>query len=198
MNEYEHFIFPLSLPTTPRIVSFLPPLPLGATPASQMGMQVVQKSQVQRLRLRNADLCCCWIEIGDEPNITSGYWSLRLPGWNEIHRYTLWLRLSYNKLRQRSKHTHAMWILMVLPNKPQKTPVNPVSVTRKVHHSIGVSATAVQQYPTWNNQRWFFDVLLCHRKSRSHGFWASQLVCLKKQVKSECPQFWRFQLLSPR
>ena len=52
--------FHFSLPTTPRIVSFLPPLPLGATPASQMGTQVVQKSQVQRLRLRNADLCCRW------------------------------------------------------------------------------------------------------------------------------------------
>ena len=43
--------------TTHRIVAFLPPLPLGVTPASQMGTEVLQKSQVQPLRLRNADLC---------------------------------------------------------------------------------------------------------------------------------------------
>ena len=68
-------------------------------------------------------------------------------GYRDEMRYTLWLRLSYNKLRQRSKHTHAMWILMVLPNKPQKTPVNPVTVTRNVHHFVDLFDNSTQNFP---------------------------------------------------
>ena len=175
--------FHFSLPTTPRVVSFLPPLPLGATPAFQMGTRVVQKSQVQRLRLRNADLCCCWNRR-----------------WTEYHEWILVTQVSGMKWDTFSHWDYPKTSFVKDQNilMPCESLVNPVTVTRKVHHSIGVSATAVHQYPTWNNQRWFFDVLLCHGKSRSHCFWASQLVCLKQQVKSEGPQFCRFQLLSPR
>ena len=63
-------------------------------------------------------------------------------------QYTFSLRLSYNILRQRTKH-ELMNIRM-----PCET------------RCIIPSATAVHQNPTWNNQRWFFNVLLCHRMFR--------------------------------
>ena len=87
---------------------------------------------------------------------------------------------------------------MVLPNKPQKTPVNPVTVTRNVHHFVDLFDNSTQNFPP-GTTRGGSSMSSC--ATGSLGLMVSGLpnwFVLKKQVKPEGPQFWRFQLLFPR
>ena len=151
--------FHFSLQTTRSIVSFLLPLPLGLTPASLMGTQVVQKSQVQRPRRRNADLCCRWNRRQTNyhewivvTQVTGMRWDTQIQSdtlshWDcPITSSVKEQNMNCHAPRTINEHTHDMW--------------------NKVHHSVSVSATAVHENPTWNNERWFFNVLLCHGKFR--------------------------------
>ena len=71
-------------------------------------------------------------------------------GYRNEMRYTFSLRLSYNILRQRTKHE--------LPRTKNNL--------RTCACHVKQGASSVHQNPTWNNQRWFFNVLLCHRMFR--------------------------------
>ena len=158
MNIASYCIFPFSLQTTPRIrLTSLLPLPLGHwVPHRHLRWG---RRWCRRVRSNGwgwGMLTCAVVEIADGPNVTSGYWSLRLHEWDEIHFVT------ETVLQQASSKIKTS----IVTHREQSMNIRMPCETR----CIIPSATAVHQNPTWNNQRWFFNVLLCHRKFRfTHG-----------------------------
>ena len=100
-------------------------------------------------------LTCAVVEIADGPNITSGYWSLRFPEWNEIHFLTETI------LKQASSKTKTCIVTHLDQSMNTRMPCETswffsINPSKHDSHRALFRWPFRQQYtefPTWNNQR---------------------------------------------